>query len=200
MDYLRNAMDRLAGWRWGTVVALTILAATGSAQAAARTPPKGSYQASCTAIVFSNAGILAAQCKDTSGRTTPTSLRMPTCGKGDIANLNGKLTCPPLFTPKKKPTRPLRPTVPVALVGSASLTLYDDIDYKGPALELATDTPNMDLLKFNDRVSSVRVHGGQWQFCVDWQYKGHCSIIDKDSPNLTRFGLNNRVSSIRRVR
>jgi hypothetical protein len=193
-------MDRSVGWRWGCVAALTVLAAAGSVLAAGRTPPKGSYQATCTSIVFSNAGILAAQCKDASGRPTPTSLKIPSCGKGDIANLNGKLTCPPLFVPKKKPTRPLRPTVPVALSGPASLTLYDDIDYKGPALELATDTPDMNALKFNDRVSSVRVHGGQWQFCVDWQYKGHCSIIDKDAPNLTRFGLNNRVSSIRRVR
>jgi hypothetical protein len=193
-------MYRSVGWRWGAIAALTVLAATSSARAAARTPPKGSYQASCTAIVFSNAGILAAQCKDTSGRTTPTSLKMPNCGKGDIANINGALTCPPLFVPKKKPIRPLRPTVPVTLTGPASVTLYDDIDYKGPALELASDAPDMSVLKFNDRVSSVRVHGGQWQFCVDWKYQGHCAILDKDAPNLTRFGLNNRVSSIRRVR
>jgi hypothetical protein len=193
-------MDRSLGWRLGFAAALTVLAATGSAQAAGRTPPKGSYQASCTSIILSNAGILAAQCKDTSGRVTPTSLRMPSCGKGDIANINGRLTCPPLFTPKKKPTRPLRPTVPVALVGSASITLYDDVNYKGQAVELSADMPNMDLQKFNDRVSSVRVHGGQWQFCVDWEYKGHCAIIDRDAPNLTRFDLNNRVSSIRRIR
>lgn len=193
-------MDRSVGWRWIPATALVVLAATGAARAAGRTPPKGSYQASCTSIILSNAGILAAQCKDTSGRTTPTSLRLPSCGKGDIANINGRLTCPPLFIPKKKPMGPLRPTVPVALVGPASITLYDDVNYKGPAIDLSADAPNLDVQKFNDRVSSVRVHGGQWQFCVEWQYKGHCAIIDKDAPNLMRFDLNNRVSSIRRVR
>jgi hypothetical protein len=194
-------MHRSVSWRWGVAAVLTVLAATGAVQAKDRTPPKGSYQASCTSIVFSNAGILAAQCKDASGRVQPSSLRTPMCGKGDIANLNGRLTCPPLFVPKKKPVRPLRPAVPIiAPVGPGSLTLYDGVNYKGPAMELSTDTPNMDLLKFNDRVSSVRVHGGQWQFCADWYYKGHCAIIDKDAPNLTRFDLNNRVSSIRRIK
>jgi hypothetical protein len=193
-------MNRSVGWGWGAMAALALWATTGSAQGAPRTPPKGSYQASCTSIVFSNAGILAAQCRDASGRPTPTSLRTPNCGKGDIANTNGRLTCPPLFIVKKKPQHPLRPAIPIAPVGPASITLYDDIDYKGQALEITGDIPNMNLAKFNDKVTSVRVHGGQWQFCVDWQYTGQCSIIDKDSPNLTRFSLNNRVSSIRRIR
>jgi hypothetical protein len=192
-------MDRSVSWGRALVAVLTLLAASGPAQAAPRTPPKGSYQASCSTINLSNAGMLTAACRDTNDHLQPTKLSMPTCGNGDVANTNGRLTCPPIFVAKKKPAprQLLRPAVPV---GPGSITLYDDVDYKGVAIEITADTPNLALTNFNDKVSSVKVHGGQWQLCVDWQYRGECSIIDRDAPNLSRFSLNNRVSSIRRVR
>jgi hypothetical protein len=169
-------------------------------QAAPRHPPVGSYQATCSNISFSNAGVLTAQCKDVTGRIVPAVLRMPDCGKGDIANTNGRLTCPPLFVPTKKLPPLLRGPQPrSAPFGPGSLILYDGIDYKGRAMVLASDESNLDLSHFNDQASSVRVKGGSWQLCVDSEFRGHCTVVDKDSPNLTRFGINNRVSSIRRV-
>ena len=166
-----------------------------------RTPPKGSYQASCSGIALSNSGVLTAECEDSSGRSVPARLRMPDCGQGDIVNRNGQLICPPLFTPKPKVKPPATPmTVPAAgPTTSAWVTLYSDIEFKGRKVELKIDSGNLDQVQLNDVVSSIQVHGGQWQICSDAAFKGHCVTVTRDSPNLTRFGLNDKVSSIRRT-
>lgn len=169
----------------------------GAAHAAPRHPPKGSYLASCESPVLSNTGVLTAQCRDHEGRLVPAVLRTPDCGKGDIANSDGRLTCPPLFVARTKSKPP--PKAPGPLVGPGSLTLYADIDYKGKTLELVRDVADLNLSNFNNVASSIRVRGGVWQLCADAQFKGHCTLVDKDTPNLTRFGLNDKITSIRRM-
>jgi hypothetical protein len=183
-----------------TLPAVVCVALAGSGQAAARHPPAGSYQQTCSNIAFSNAGVLSAQCKDAQGRSVLASLRVPACGKGDIANANGLLICQPLFI--ARPKRPPPPTHPGPLHGAlpaASVILFEDIDFKGRTLEVASDTLNLTVNGFNDKASSIRVNGGRWQLCVDANFRGHCTILDKDAPNLSRFNLNDRVSSVRRV-
>ena len=182
-----------------TLAAIFCFAVAGPGKAAVRHPPVGSYQQTCGNIVFSNAGVLTAQCKDAAGHPVLATLRTPACGKGDIANLNGHLTCQPLFV--ARPKRPSKPG-PVPITGAlppGSVILFEDIDYKGRSLATVRDTTNLTVTGFNDKASSIRVTGGRWQLCVDVNYRGHCTILDKDSPNLSRFNLNDRVSSVRRV-
>lgn len=175
---------------------------SGVGQAAVRHPPPGSYQQTCSSIVFSNAGVLSAQCTDSKGRLATATLRVPACGKGDIANVNGLLTCQPLYVARTKRPPPAAQTPVAPLRGAlppAALILFEDIDFKGRTLKLAGEAGNLNADSFNDKASSIRVIGGRWQLCVDVNFKGHCTILDKDSPNLSRFNLNDRVSSVRRV-
>ena len=169
--------------------------------AAVRHPPAGSYQPTCSNIAFSNAGVLSAQCKNAAGRLVSASLRVPACGKGDIANINGLLTCQPLFVarPAKRSPAPGSLAPIRGALAPASLILFADIDFKGRTVELAGDNANLTANGFNDKASSIRVIGGRWQLCVDANFRGHCTILDKDSPNLSRFNLNDRVTSVRRV-
>jgi hypothetical protein len=59
---------------------------------AARAQPRGSYAESCRNASASG-GVLTARCLDARGRTHDTSLGYGNC-RGDIANVNGVLSCP----------------------------------------------------------------------------------------------------------
>lgn len=57
--------------------------------------PPGSYQRTCNRLQFDR-GILSAVCRTQNGEWRATSLNVSTCQPGaDIANINGRLTCPP---------------------------------------------------------------------------------------------------------
>jgi hypothetical protein len=73
-------------------VAAGCLAVAPPAQAQGRSPPAGSYAATCRDSHVSG-GVLTAQCLDARGREHTTTLGYTTC-RGDIANQNGALTCP----------------------------------------------------------------------------------------------------------
>jgi hypothetical protein len=54
---------------------------------------KGSYALTCRHVVDAENGMLTAECMDGQQQFHPTSLQPATC-KGDIANINGALSCP----------------------------------------------------------------------------------------------------------
>lgn len=70
------------------IVAATLLPSITPAEAA----PGGSYLASC-GRVQQRGPILTAVCRDRDGRRVPTSLDVRDCGRGDIANIDGRLSC-----------------------------------------------------------------------------------------------------------
>lgn len=59
---------------------------------AARAQPPGSYAQTCRNARVSG-GVLSAQCLDERGRSRSSSLGYSSC-RGDIANVNGTLSCP----------------------------------------------------------------------------------------------------------
>ena len=61
------------------------------APAVAQSVPNGSYQQTCTNIRV-RGDVLSARCNGQSGNTRST-ISLASCGRGDIANVNGQLTC-----------------------------------------------------------------------------------------------------------
>jgi len=80
-----------------------------------------------------------------------------------------------------------------------TITLYDQPNYQGQSVTIDTDTSSLRWVDFNDRTSSYRVSGGQWEVCAHADYRGSCMVVDSDNPNLTPSAFNNQMSSVRPV-
>jgi hypothetical protein len=63
--------------------------------------------------------------------------------------------------------------------------LYEDDNFTGRSWTLRRDNANFDNGPFNDRIRSIRVISGYWQFCSDAYYRGDCREFGRgDYPNL----------------
>ena len=60
--------------------------------ASAQSIPAGSYQQSCTNIRV-RGDVLTARCNAPQGGTVRSTIALDSCRRGDIANMNGQLTC-----------------------------------------------------------------------------------------------------------
>mgnify|MGYP001548460549 FL=1 len=54
-------------------------------------------------------------------------------------------------------------------------------------------------MRFDDRVSSVRVLSGTWMLCADDVFRGDCITVRGDIPKLDRMGFDDKLSSLRPV-
>ncbi|RJG19216.1 beta/gamma crystallin-related protein [Massilia cavernae] len=80
------------------------------------------------------------------------------------------------------------------------ISVYGDVDFRGPVVTLRQDEPDLGRLGLNDAISSVRVGPGeQWEACAEAFYRGRCFMINNDEPDLRRTPWNDMISSIRRV-
>jgi hypothetical protein len=59
--------------------------------------------------------------------------------------------------------------------------------------------PDLARIGFNDRVSSMRISRGVWEFCEHAYFQGRCWVYDYDVGVLPNR-QNDRFSSVRRVR
>lgn len=95
--------------------------------------------------------------------------------------------------------KPLLLGMIVAGAGSAAadrITLYSDDNFGGRQFTSEQPIPNFARTPFQDRISSVVVHDGRWEICIDSDFRGGCSILNPGAyPNLGAYS--NRVSSLR---
>lgn len=82
---------------------------------------------------------------------------------------------------------------------SPTITLFDQPNYQGQSVVIDTDVANLSWVNFNDRASSYRISGGQWEICVHADYRGSCQVVDSDAANMTGWAFNNQMSSVRPV-
>jgi hypothetical protein len=68
------------------------LAAMTFGTASAQSIPSGSYQQSCTNVRV-RGDVLTARCNAPQGGTVRSTIALDSCRRGDIANMNGQLTC-----------------------------------------------------------------------------------------------------------
>lgn len=83
--------------------------------------------------------------------------------------------------------------------GGVDVVLFEHRDFGGESRPLRGDAPDLARLGFNDRVSSMRIMRGQWEFCEHAYFQGRCWRYDYDAPVLPNK-QNDRFSSARRVR
>jgi hypothetical protein len=74
------------------LAAAVSLAATMFSPVSAQSEPPGSYQQSCTNVRVRGDQLIA-RCNAPQGGTVRTSIALDSCRGGDIANMNGQLTC-----------------------------------------------------------------------------------------------------------
>ena len=79
------------------------------------------------------------------------------------------------------------------------ILMFEDTGYQGRVYEVMGDTPDLDVARFNDKASSIRIVRGQWEICEHANYQGRCSRLEADQYVLPRE-WNDAISSIRRVR
>jgi hypothetical protein len=73
-------------------------------------------------------------------------------------------------------------------------TIYRDAAYKGPAVFIGEEKPNLGLAW---PVNSVRVTSGRWELCEKTRYRGACRTVDRDTPMLGNILRGINIQSIR---
>jgi len=76
--------------------------------------------------------------------------------------------------------------------GNPEAIIYRDAGYRGPAVNVSYDQPNMGLAW---TVSSIRVNRGTWLLCERPSYGGRCATFTQSSPNIGAM----RVQSLRPI-
>lgn len=185
-----------------TVLAIAAASALSVGAVAARAQsiqaPNGSYQTSCSNISAwrgPNGGKqVSARCRRANGVWMQSSLRFDDC-RGDIANVDGRLTC--RASPVPGGPRPGGNPGPLP---PASLTLYGKPGYNGTKITLRGPAPTLAPWSFGDKAKSLQIRGvGRWQVCTKINYGGRCEILGDSVYDLGALGLNNQISSARPV-
>ncbi len=83
--------------------------------------------------------------------------------------------------------------------GRPRIILFQEDNYRGARLELDARASDLRRMRFNDRVSSIRVLSGTWELCAAEGFRGKCITVDRDIPRLNRAGFDDRLSSLRPV-
>ena len=76
----------------------------------------------------------------------------------------------------------------------ASLTLYDQPDYRGGSVTFYGDNANVGSTGFADRAESAQVLGS-WRVCEGGGYRNHCEVLSGNVRDLSAYGLAGRVGS-----
>lgn len=83
---------------------------------------------------------------------------------------------------------------------AAQVSFFEREDFQGQAF--TTDRPIQDMrsLGYSERIGSVVVAGGQWEFCDDAQFGGRCVVaVPGQYASLRALGLRGHVMSVRAV-
>ena len=91
-----------------------------------------------------------------------------------------------------------RPGPPPPARNRADVILFEHDDFAGRRFEIRDDVPDLAPHNFNDLVSSIIVHSGQWQVCVHALYSGRC-VVYGPGEYRSVYGLNDQISSARRI-
>lgn len=81
--------------------------------------------------------------------------------------------------------------------GPGGIVLHADSGFSGESLRIDRAEPDLSRYRFNDRVSSITLHGGVWEVCTDADFRGRCEIVDRSAGQLNAYRLNDNISSVR---
>lgn len=175
-------------------------------------PPRGSYMRSCREISAFR-GEVWALCQTERGGWNWSSARARDCGSQGLENRNGRLQCVGWNGGGgwnggnggwnnggggdggwnggggRPPGGGYR----------GDVLLFEDSGYQGRVYEVIGDIPDLSVVGFNDKASSIKIQRGKWEICEHANYQGRCSRLDADQVVLPRE-WNDQITSIRRVK
>lgn len=82
--------------------------------------------------------------------------------------------------------------------GGPDVVLFQDGNFRGPETGVSRDSRNLSEIGFNDRVSSIVIREGRWEFCEHADFRGRCEVFGPG--RYPSIDMNDRFSSMRRVR
>ena len=76
-------------------------------------------------------------------------------------------------------------------MGGVGITVFSDRNLHGTSATYREDTPDLEPLGLNDKISSLRVaRGEQWEICEHSNYQGRCVVVSgpriKELPLITK--------------
>ena len=81
---------------------------------------------------------------------------------------------------------------------AASITFYQDDNYRGAHVTADRAMGNFSGSGFNDGARSAVVHDGRWEICVDADFRGSCGVLAPGAyPDLGAYA--GRISSVRPI-
>ncbi len=83
--------------------------------------------------------------------------------------------------------------------GRPRIVLYQEDNYRGASIEVNGEVDRIKQMRFDDRVSSIRVLSGTWELCEDDVFRGRCITVSRDEPRLGQLGFDDKLSSLRPV-
>lgn len=83
--------------------------------------------------------------------------------------------------------------------GGALVELFDGQNFQGRLGTLRGPTPNFEPLGFNDKVASLIVRRGTWEFCTDSNYRNNCRVYGPGEYPQIWGGQDDQYSSARPV-
>tara|TARA_B100000678_G_scaffold291599_1_gene309569 strand:+ start:588 stop:1352 length:765 start_codon:yes stop_codon:yes gene_type:complete len=83
--------------------------------------------------------------------------------------------------------------------GQGALVLYEHSNYNGWSVPVSSDIYDLDQLRINNEVSSMRVTSGRWLVCSEVGYRGQCEVITGSVNSAHAIRMNDRISSVRRI-
>jgi hypothetical protein len=79
-----------------------------------------------------------------------------------------------------------------------SLTLYDQLDYRGGSVTFYGDNANIGSTGFASRARSAQVRG-TWRLCEGGGFRNRCEVLSANVRDLDAYGLAGRVGSAQRL-
>ena len=97
------------------------------------------------------------------------------------------------YAGETRAAQPAAATAPAA----PSVIVYDQPDFKGQSLTIASATPDLAAHGFDNKVASLTIAGGgDWVLCENKNYTGRCVRVQSQADNLNLLQLSGRVSSL----
>jgi Beta/Gamma crystallin len=89
----------------------------------------------------------------------------------------------------------------LAGAATAQVTFFEHQGFRGRSFTAQRALVNFTHIGFNNRVSSIVVRGGPWEFCEHPRFSGRCVLLRPGRYGSMRaMGLNNQLSSARPAR
>jgi hypothetical protein len=87
----------------------------------------------------------------------------------------------------------------IGVAAAQDVELFDKPNFTGVRLTLSDSAPDLGSFGLGDRVSSVVVHRGQWEFCTEPRFGGACITVGPGRYAQLPPGLRGSLASLREV-